>query len=336
MHMPLLQAAHRPEQSTYDFKPMFYEVEKHLAGADFTLANLETRLAGPERGYSGYPRFNTPAELAVDMKAIGIDMVTTANNHCMDMGETGVFTTLDNLDRAGLLHIGTYRSQKDREQTFTVNIKGIRLGFLNYTQSTNGIPIPASSPYLANTIERAQIIKDIELLKLKKPDLIIACIHFGTEYQQEPNEFQRTLTRELFEQGVDAVLGCHVHVLQPMEKQKISVGGKEKECFVIYSLGNFISNQRWRYSDCGAIMNLDITKTPSEEVQITSASYIPVWVHTYRKDNRLSYRVLPVNEAIENYQSGKDNLLSEKDYQRLLQVKQDVNAVLGSAINFYH
>ena len=332
MHMPLVNAAYKSEQSKYDFKPMFSGVEKYLAGADFTLANLETRLAGPERGYSGYPKFNTPAELAGDMKALGIDMVTTANNHSMDMGKDGIITTIDNLDRAGLLHIGTYRSQEERDQPFTVDIKGIRLGFLNYTQSTNGIPVPASSPYLANTIERAQILKDIANLKDRKPDLIIACIHFGTEYLQEPNEFQRTLTRELFEQGVDMVLGSHVHVLQPMEAQKISIDGREKDCFVIYSMGNFISNQRWRYSDCGVILNLNIIKTPSDGVKIAEAGYIPVWVHTYRTGDRLNFRVLPVDEAIENYQADKENLLSEKDYQRLLQVKQDVTAVLGPAI----
>lgn len=334
MHMPLVNAAYQPEHAKYDFKPVFSEVEKYLAGADFTLANLETRLAGPERGYSGYPKFNTPAELAGDMKALGIDMVTTANNHSMDMGKAGIIATLDNLDRAGLLHIGTYRSQEERSQAFTTDIKGIRLGFLNYTQSTNGIPVPSSSPYLANTIERAQIINDIVRLKAKKPDLIIACLHFGTEYQQEPNEFQRTLVKELFEQGVDVVLGSHVHVLQPMEAQKINIGGREKNCFAIYSLGNFISNQRWRHSDCGAILNLDITKTPGKGINIAEAGYIPVWVHTHQAGGHLNYRVLPVDEAIENYQAGKDNLLSEKDYQRLLQVKQDVAAVLGPPVKF--
>lgn len=332
MHMPVVNAAYEPERSDYNFRKMFSEMEEQLSGADFTVANLETRLAGPEKGYSGYPRFNTPSELARDMKSLGIDMVTTANNHSMDMGPDGVTATLDNLDRAGLLHIGTYRSGEEREKPLTVDIEGVRVGFLNYTQNTNGIPVPSASPYMVNLIERDQIEKDINLLKKENPDLIIACIHFGTEYQQKPNEFQRTLVRELFQQGVDAVLGCHVHVVQPMEIQTIIDGDKQKNCFVIYSLGNFISNQRWRHSDCGIILNLDIYKTPNGETTIEKATYIPVWVHTYKENNRLNFRVLPVDEAIKNYESGVDSLLNKDDYQRLQQVKQDVSDTLGHPI----
>ncbi|GBF32811.1 capsule biosynthesis protein capA [Desulfocucumis palustris] len=334
MHMPVVNAAYEPERSGYNFRKMFSEVENQLSGADFTLANLETRLAGPAKGYSGYPRFNSPSELAGDMKALGIDMVTTANNHSMDMGPDGIAATLDNLDRAGLLHTGTYRSGEESEKPFTVDIKGIRVGFLNYTQNTNGIPVPSESPFMVNLIERERIAKDINLLKKETPDLIIACMHFGTEYQQKPNEFQKTLVKELFQQGVDAVLGCHVHVVQPMETQTITAGGKQKNCFVIYSLGNFISNQRWRHSDCGIILNLDIHKTAEGETAIEKASYIPVWVHTYRENNRLNFRVLPVDEAIKNYEAGKDSLLNKNDYQRLQQVKQDIAEVMGPPVEF--
>lgn len=336
MHMPLVKAAYDPASNKYNFKGMFNEVEKYLAAADFTIANLETRLAGPEKGYSGYPLFNTPAELAADMKSLGIDMVTTANNHSMDMGKPGVYKTLDNLDRAGLLHIGTYRSPQERERPFIVDLKGVKVGFLNYTQSTNGIPIPSGSPYLVNMIERKAINTEIQKLHAQKTDLIVACIHFGTEYQQVPNEFQRTLVKELFEQGVDVVLGNHVHVLQPMEVQQISINAQKKNCFVIYSLGNFISNQRWRHSDCGAIINIDIEKNHPKGTKITRIDYIPVWVHTFHKDNRLNFRVLPVDTAIKNYESGLDKLITVNDYHRLLQVKKDVTAILGPSINLMY
>lgn len=334
MHLPLVKAAYDHASRQYNFKGMFSQVEKHLATADFTIANLETRLAGPERGYSGYPLFNTPAELATDMKALGIDMVTTANNHSMDMGKSGVYRTLDNLDQAGLLHIGTYRSPEDRDKPTIVDIKGVKVGFLNYTQNTNGIPIPSGSPYLVNMIERKTIKKDIQKLHDQRPDLIVACIHFGTEYQQAPNEFQRTLVKELFEQGVDVILGCHVHVLQPMEIQQISLNGKQKNCFVIYSMGNFISNQRWRHSDCGVILNIEIEKNHAKGTRITKIDYIPVWVDTFRDNNDLNFRVLPVDTAISNYESVQDKLLTREDYERLVQVKKDITAILGPTINF--
>ncbi|MFZ5631588.1 MAG: CapA family protein [Bacillota bacterium] len=329
MHMPLVGSSRDPHTGRYDFKEIFKECGDYLASPDFTLANLETRLAGPEKGYSGYPRFNTPAELADNMKELGIDLVTTANNHSMDMGRDGVIKTLDNLDRAGLNHVGTHRSAREREQPAVYDIRGIKVGFINYTQDTNGIPVPSEADYLVNLIQRDLMKKEIERLMEKGCQFIIAYMHAGTEYQRHPNEFQRTLARELFEAGVDVVLGSHPHVLQPPEWQRVVRDGREKRVLAAYSLGNFVSNQHWRYSDCGIILNLDIVRESGGRVSLAGVNYIPVWVHKHRRDGRTKYRVLPVEKAIRDYESKTDPLLTEADYRLLKQAWQDTTGLMG-------
>ena len=160
MHLPVVNAAADPTTGSYNFKPMLEFVRPYFERADLTLVNLETRLAGEARGYSGYPLFNSPAELAAAMKSTGIDLVLTANNHSLDMGPRGLLATLDNLDEAGLDHIGNYRSQEDRDKPYIKDISGIRIGFLNYTQSTNGLPTPPGQGYLVNMIDRELMLAD--------------------------------------------------------------------------------------------------------------------------------------------------------------------------------
>lgn len=289
--MPLIRTSYDPASKTYSFKKIFTEVEPLLKDADFTVANLETTLSGPEKGYSGYPIFNSPAQLAYDMKDMGIDMVSTANNHCLDMGLKGLLTTLDNLDAAGLKHLGTYRSPGEKKEPMLVDIKGIKVGFINYTENTNGIPVPAGNSHAVNIINRDNMLYEVQQLR-EKADIIVAIVHFGTEYQRSPNEFQKKLVKELFEGGADIVLGGHVHVVEPMEWQTVVRNGKETRCFVIYSLGNFVSNQNWRYSDCGIILNMYITRDPGGEARLEKVDYVPAWVDTYPVEGRNHYRVL--------------------------------------------
>ncbi|HZK18448.1 MAG TPA: CapA family protein, partial [Clostridia bacterium] len=168
-------------------------------------------------------------------------------------------------------------------------------------------------------IDEEQIEHEIMELKDENVDLIIACIHFGEEYQREPNEYQIRLVDKLFALGTDVILGNHAHVIQPMEKRNIE--GTENTGFVIYSLGNFISNQRWRYSDSGLILNFYLEKNfETGKTELIDVDYVPTWVHTYTKSGRIHYRVLPVYEAVYNYEHDLDPLVSTEDYNRLREV----------------
>ena len=153
-HAPNYQAAYNSSTKTYDFTPFFTNVVKYITEGDVAIGNLETTFSGASRGYSGYPQFNSPSELGVAMKQIGVDILSTANNHCMDKGATGVVSTLDALDEIGLDHIGTNRSKEEQDTVLVKEINGIKIAFLSFTYGTNGISVPSDKKYLVNLTDK--------------------------------------------------------------------------------------------------------------------------------------------------------------------------------------
>lgn len=330
MHMPVINAAWNSKTNNYDFASQLTAVAELLANPDLTIANLETRLAGKENGgFSGYPVFNCPEQLAFDLKKVGVDVVTISNNHSLDRGFNGLVKTIDYLEAANLIPVGNYRSAEERQKPALIDVKGIKVGLLNYTESTNGIPIPKGKEFAVNMIDLDVIANDIEQLHNLGADVLVVYLHFGIEYQRQPSEQQKALVNQLFNLGVDIVFGDHVHVIQPMEKQTILYNGKEKTVFAIYSLGNFISNQRWRYSDSGVIVNVQLEKDLKKNLTtIKKVDYIPTWVHTYLADGKKQYRVVAVEKAINDYEKQLDPTISASDYQRLKAVWQETTTHL--------
>jgi len=240
----------------------------------------------------------------------------------LDMGWSGLTATMDNLDRVGMEYTGNARSPQARNNLLIKDVKGVKLGFLNYTETTNGVPVPAGKEYAVNMINLDTIKKDIANLKNKQADMVIVYLHFGTEYKRYPTEEQKKLARQVFDAGADIILGDHVHVLQPMEK--------EGEKFIVYSLGNFISNQRWQYSDSGIILNLTFEKNlVQNKTYLKDVSYIPVWVDTYPAGGMLRYRVVAVEKAVADYQNGTDPLLTAEDAARLKQVWEETTTLMS-------
>lgn len=326
MHMPVIQSVKNPESGSYEFSHIFTPVQGLIENADYSITNLETRLAGAEYGYSGYPVFNCPADLAGEMKKVGFDLFLTANNHSLDKGTGGVIATLGNIEAAGLDHVGTYSSAEAKSKPLIKTIKGIRVGIINYTTITNGIPVPADKPYLVNVVNRPAILKELQAIQDAGVDIIIACIHFGIEYSRYPDKEQKELVDFLFDSGVDVVLGNHAHVVEPAEIRTMTEDNIEKKKFVIYSLGNFISNQRWRYSDSGLLINLALDKDlGSGLTTLREIKLIPTWVDTYRVSGKQHYRILEVNQAIKDYENKADPLLTADDYQRLKQVADELS-----------
>lgn len=277
------------ETNTYNFWPMFEHVEEHLA-SDFLIGNLETTFSGEERGYSSYPRFNTPDNLAATLKNLGFDFLFTANNHSLDKGEEGLKRTLDVLDDNQILHTGTFKNLKDSKNYCVKSVNGIIFGFLNYTYGTNGLKPPKGKEYIINYIDEEKIIKDIKKLR-PFVDTLIVGIHFGTEYEQKPNKLQKRITKKMAEAGADIIIGGHPHVLQPYEF--IDLGNKK--CLVIYSMGNFISAQKGRYKDCGAILEINLKRmSPSMTPRITKVDYTPIWVRRFSENKRLKFTLVPI------------------------------------------
>ncbi|WP_170839920.1 CapA family protein [Lihuaxuella thermophila] len=289
MHMPQIRAGMQPDGS-YDFRPFFKEIKPYLRTADLAIGNLETTLAGKSKPYSGYPRFNSPDELLDALSDAGVDIVSTANNHALDTGEKGVIRTYQRIKQKGIQATGTSPSPKIRQAAY-LKKNGIILAFLAYTQSTNGLPVPKDKPYLINLIDREQIAKDIKRARQQGADFVCVSLHFGIEYQRRPDAFQIQTARQVLANGADIVLGSHPHVLQPIEK--IRMNGKEK--WIVYSLGNFISNQAGPFTDEGVILYFDVAKDPvRQQTVLKNVSFLPTYVHKYRQNGKRQYVILPV------------------------------------------
>lgn len=295
IHLPLVTAA--AVDGGHDFRPLLAPAADELRRGDITIANLETTLAGAERGYSGYPMFNSPDALLAALADSGVTVLTTANNHALDRGAEGLRRTLRVAREAGFAVTGT-RLSPDEPPFHLAEANGFRVALLAYTYGTNGLPVPEA--HLINLIDKEAIADHIELARQAEPDLLLVAMHWGQEYQRQPNEEQRELAAFLHQQGVDAILGAHPHVVQPIE---LLGPGPETPTptVVIYSMGNFVSNQRFPYTDTGIVVHLTYKKTNSSAGESTVAlervDYMPVWVHRFSTEGRVRYEVLPKAEG---------------------------------------
>ena len=318
----------------YDFSYVFEDVKTYLQSSDISIGNLETTFAGSQKGYSSYPNFNTPEILAQNLKNVGIDVLSTANNHSLDSGYSGLESTIDYLDFVGIAHTGTFKSEEARNQILFQEINGLKIAFLSYTYGTNGISIPKGKEYCINLIDKELIKQHIELAKQEKPDVICVNMHWGIEYQNLPNSEQTDLANFLFENGVDIILGSHPHVLQPMENKKITLSdGTEKNVFVIYSLGNFMSGQDKENTRNSIILNFDIIKDgTTNNISIENISYVPIYTFTFPKYK--NYKVLDIEKAIKKYESGEDISIGESYYNLFKKELKSVHTRLNFTTNY--
>jgi poly-gamma-glutamate capsule biosynthesis protein CapA/YwtB (metallophosphatase superfamily) len=330
MHLALTRSGYNPQKKTYNFDHFFKEVKPIITKGDWAIANLETPVAGPEFGYSEFPLFNAPAQIVDAAKKTGFNILTTANNHALDKGEKGIINTIKNVRSRQIALVGTATSAKEAEKILIVNKNNISMAILAYTYGTNGIPIPQDKNYLISLIDENKIIKDIARARKQGAEVVTICLHFGDEYQRQPNARQKQLVQRLIKAGADIILGNHPHVVQPYQIFKVrGKDGKIRTRVAIYSLGNFIAYQLGNYKDIGVIFSVKIRKRfPEKTVEITQVEAIPTYTQNYRLNNKLNFRVLPI-EAVVNRQ--KDPLIPASKYpvlkRQLVEMKRHLKSL---------
>lgn len=320
--------AYDSKTKLYDFTHVFTNISDKLQKADLTIGNLETTFAGSDRGYSSYPTFNTPDALAVNLRALGFDVLCTANNHSLDKGFSGITRTLDILDENDISHMGTYATEEASQEILVKEVNGIKIAMLAYTYGTNGIPIPKGKDFCVNLIDKEKIKSDLEKAKELDVDLISVNMHWGAEYRLKPTEEQKQLADFLFQNGVDIILGSHPHVLEPMEKRTITLDdGTEKEVFLIYSLGNFVSGQTKQYTNMSIILDLEITKHAEGNISIDKVEYTPIYVDMRSSSVDERFKILDIKESISAYENG-DSSISKTLYNKLKSALETINKVM--------
>jgi poly-gamma-glutamate capsule biosynthesis protein CapA/YwtB (metallophosphatase superfamily) len=285
-HDSQIRSALQADSSTYDYHSCFDYIKNEISSADLAIANLEVTLAGPP--FKGYPQFSTPDALAVACNDAGIDVLVTANNHCADRRQQGLERTIKVLDSLNIPHTGTFLSYADKQEKSPLVIEknNFKIAFINYTYGTNGIPV--TPPSYVNINQTDSLINDIEKAKLLHPDAIVLFIHWGIEYQHDPNEEQLSLANICFGAGVNIIIGSHPHVVQ----KSIWENQPDKNRFVVYSLGNFICNQKTPGTDGGQMIKLKLFRKYGITT-IADAKYGLTWIYGPYIDGKKKFYILP-------------------------------------------
>lgn len=310
----------------YNFDGALDYVRDIVSNYDVAYYNQETPFAGGQA--DGYPTFSTPSEFGDAMLKAGFNMVSLATNHTMDKGENGVLNFYNYFkDKDDVVYNGIADSEESRNNFIIGEKNNITYTMLSYTTSTNGIPVPSGKDYLVNVYDAEQVKQDIEAVR-DKVDILIVAMHWGVEYASEPNARQIEIANYLADLGVDIIIGCHPHVLQPIIMIDDTV--------VMYSLGNFISNQYGTgdYNKLvGLMATLDITKTvtPEGEVSIEIDNLGGELIFTkYNGDpiataNHDGHVVIPFSKMTD------DSYL--KDYVRIYEKYTNILESMGTDLN---
>ena len=292
----------RGTDGSYDFKPMLEQIKPISIKYDLKYYNQETILGGATLGYSSYPRFNSPTEVGDAFLDAGFNLVSLATNHTMDKGEAGVINSVNYWkSKENVVYSGQWTSNEEREESHVYNINGISYAFFSYTTWTNGLETPAGKEYLNNVYSPEKAAVDIAKVK-DLADVIIVAMHWGTEYSLGVSSQQTEIANYLSSLGVNLIIGAHPHVVEPVEY--INDG----KTFVIYSLGNFISDQIGIERLTGLMMEVTIKKVVDVDDTVTISIESPKaeLIYTYSKYGS-NFKVYPYyrldNTLLPNYMS---------------------------------
>jgi hypothetical protein len=320
-HMPWINSGLKNGDYHYDTAYTF--IKPYIERADYAMLNLETTLNGAP--YTGYPMFTSPDALARDAKKAGFDFMALANNHCADRGNSGIRRTNHVLDSLKIPHTGSFNDTAMFLKNYppVIDVKGIKIAILNYTYSTNGIPV--YGPNYVNIIDSISIMDGIKKAKAKNPDLIISIMHWGEEYSRKESDWQERFARLMATNGVDIVFGAHPHVVQPI-KTFPSAKDASRVVPVFYSVGNFLCNQRDRYKDGGIFAEVTITKV-NGKTYVNDFCYLPFWLR--KNESNRSYVAIPLNNWDKN---GAQFNLPVEDSLLAVQFLNDTRKTIGDGV----
>lgn len=272
----------------YDFKPFYENIAPVIKAADIATINQETMLGGNAFEYSGYPMFNSPWEVGDACIDAGFDVFTCATNHSLDKGVAGINKEIEYFsNHPEVIQIGVNDSQEKADTITYYEKNNIKFALLSYTYGTNGIPIPEDKPWCVNMLNEEKITKDVTEAR-QNADVVIVFPHWGIENSHNVSDQQKKYVKLFSDLGVDIVIGCHSHVIQPVEWYTNETTGKKM--LVYYSLGNFLSHQIDKDQLCGGMAQITIEKN-NNEISITNAKLAPLVCHYKKSGSKYKFGV---------------------------------------------
>ena len=327
IHVTLYASVYDETTDSFDFNSHYDEVRDFLRSGDLTIGNFEGSISN-QYDYGGYPLFNTPSEIVDAIKNAGYDVISLANNHILDSRGEGVVSTYNAFNNAGINTMGVVLSEQDRILVKDVN--GIKVALLAYSYGYNGMEETITQEQydsMLTPLDPVRIKADIEAAK-EISDVIVVYPHMGIEYMLEPTQEQVDLFHNMIAWGADIVFGNHPHVIQPTET--VQRDGLDK--FIIYSMGNFISNQRLEtldniWTERGVLMEVNISKDGDNPVVIDSVIGHPTWVFKENYDpTRIAFGMVLADYKVlltENYLD-QDHGLDEWTLERIRTAHREV------------
>lgn len=306
----------------YDFTRAFMDVAPVLADADLTVMNFEGNVCGEPYGTE---RASAPREILQGLRSAGVDLVQTANSYSIFNGLIGMTSTLRAVEEAGLQGVGAFASDADYRKSggYTiVEIQGVKVAFVAFTKGLGGMGLPSGSENLVNllyedydstyrTIAKDAITKTLDRVNAQKPDIVIALLHWGSEYNDVISDSQKSIVTLLQKKGVDVILGTHPHLVQQVEYDPLT--GK----FVAYSLGDFFGDAVRGGSNYSIIVDLEITKdTDTGSTRVTDWSYTPIYTLTETECDGYR-RVIRIREAMAAYEGNFVDKVTKECYDAM-------------------
>lgn len=323
LHMPIVRAGQTA--AGYNFDDVFTYIKPYVSDADYAAANFETTLSGTEgREYTGYPDFNSPDQIAPSAKKAGFDLLLTGNNHCYDYGTAGLKRTLQTLGSYDLAALGTMNTREASRHRVEM-IGGVRVGMTSYTfgaidetgnVTLNGHTTDSEAAALVNAFDYSNLSRfyteidgEIAVMRASGAEAIVVYLHWGDGYSTKVSEDQKAIAQKLCDLGVDVIVGSHPHVVQPVDMRTSTVDpGHTTLC--LYSLGNFLSNQRadntsvtTGHTEDGLFFRFTLSKYNDGSVRVSAVKALPTWVLVRGTGDSRDFCVLPLDQSIADWKS---------------------------------
>ena len=329
-----LLAAARGDDGSYDFSEMFSEVAGMMGDADFTIADVEGSLGGTA-GVSGGTQMLTPPSLIQTLKDCGVDMLNLANDHALDGNFDDLLAAIENCRAAGMEYVGAASSQEERDTAKVIDINGIRVGFVAYTESLNGLETkvdPAATKYGVNLATQCNPKADVQACRDAGAEIVVACCSWGEMLNRKTTETQSAMAKILTQCGVDVIIGYNPHVIQRAKWLEMTNnnGNVSKRTLCLFSSGNFLSDSRSQYSDSGVIFQFTIQEREDlSGLDIVSPEYIPTYVwRIENEDSTYDYRTLAAGMWLETAPEG----MNYTQESRIRAVWAEAQSTMGSSV----
>lgn len=322
----------------YNYTRAFMDVASTLSDADLTVLNLEGNICGEPYGSD---TTSAPRELLDGLRNAGVDLIQMANSCTINNGLIGLTSTLQSIRAAGLEPVGAFASESEFQQSkgYTITeAQGVKVAFVAFTKGLGGRGLPAGNDNLVNIlyedyastydkIDRTRITSVLKAVEAEKPDITIALLHWGSEYNDDISDTQKSIVNLMKKQGVDVIIGTHPHTVQAIEYDELA------GTLVAYSLGDFFGDASRGGTNYSIILDLEITKDSSTgTTKVTNYSYTPIYTVSEAESADGYRRVVRIDKTVEAWEENYLDKVSQSAKESMVYALDRIEARINPPV----